>query len=210
MVTIKSAVQSSQGVELQSHVLLEEYKVVREMVSKHSEWQNQLDALALAGMGAAIPLVLTVVDKFSSAVGVLLLLPIIFFAVAFIQLRHDRLLSLSAIYVDAEIRPKLEKLAQQLSNGKVTLLGYERYLSRRSWSRPLFIEWFAICTHAALSLMIGLGMVLVYFYMRINIMPGEALQGFEIFLLVFDGLFFFGDLFIAFLIARMRHQHQKK
>ncbi len=210
MTTQRLVPVSSPSIELQSQILLEEYKVIREMVAKHSEWQAQLDTLALAGLGGAITLVLAFVNQTETALGVLLLLPIVFFAIAFVQLRHERLMTLSAIYIDCELRPKLEHLTGRLLGEKISILGYERYLARHTWSRGLLLEWFATSTHAALSLVIGLGIIAVHFYMRAVMLPDLALRGYQVWLLVVDILLLTGDLAIAFLIAHIRHKHNKK
>jgi hypothetical protein len=134
----------AEGIKLQFEALMDEYKMVRDMVADHRQMQSQLDNIALASMGVSIPLILTVLDRNPSAIGVILLIPILFFSIAFTQYRHERLLTISAMYVDAELRPRIEKLLTKLRIDEAEVLGFEKFLSKRSWAPHLLLEWLAI------------------------------------------------------------------
>ncbi len=193
--------------KLQVDVLMEEYHAVRGLVNKHAEWHAQLDALALAGLGASIPLVLVVLDHDPNLVGVVLLLPILFFAIMYAQLRQERLREIGAIYIDAELRPKLTRLLEVISAEKMNVLGYEGYLSRKDWAKTFWLEWLSTLSHSAVSLASGTGLIVLFLYVRLFVATNPTWRGYEVVLLAINGLVLAADLTIAYLVARTRYNY---
>lgn len=196
-----------ESTKLQIDILMAEYQAVRGLVGKHAEWHAQLDALALAGLGASISLVLVVLDHDPNLVGVVLLLPVLFLAIMYAQLRQERLREISAIYIDAELRPKLTRLLALISSEKMNVLGYEGYLSRKNWAKSFWLEWLATLSHSAVSLASGTGIIVFFLYVRLFVATNPTWRGYEVVLLVINGLIILADLAIAFLVARIRYNY---
>lgn len=194
--------------KMQYQTLLTEYQVMRQSIYDYRSMQGQLDNIALAALGISIPVILTILDRSLNYVGVILLIPILFFAVAFTQLRHERMLMIAALYVDGELRPKIEQLLSKLSKENLTVLQWEGFLSRRSWTDNLFFEWLAICLRAVLGFGAGIGIMGIYAFIRLA--QPEKMVSFEVWLLVINGALLIFDLFIALGIARQRNTYKKK
>ena len=82
------------AVKLQFDALLADYRMRTDAVERRRQMQGQLDTMTLAGLGLSITLVLAILERSPTDIGVILLLPILFFAIAFVQLRHERQLHL--------------------------------------------------------------------------------------------------------------------
>ena len=162
-----------EGLKLQFETLMSEYNELASSKANYRQAQNQLDSLSLAGLGVAISLILVVLDRNSQNIGVILLFPTLFYAVAFTQLRHERLLLVAAMYIDAELRPQINRILSQLAKDDIQILGHEKFLSQRSWAKGFLLEWFATANRALISLAIGIGIAFVYFYVRFMI-PASA------------------------------------
>lgn len=193
--------------KFQVDIMLEEYRVIRDLASKHVEWQTQLDAIALAALGATIPLIFFILESAPDAAGIILLIPVLFFAVMFAQLRHERLLENASFYIDGELRPKLERLLSQRTKEKISVLGYEGYLSRNSWAKNFFLEWLATLSHTVLSFASGIGVIALYIYLRLSQRVSTPWNNVEGWLFGLDGLILLVNLVIAYFVARKRFDY---
>jgi MFS family permease len=194
--------------KMQYQTMLAEYQVMRQSIYDYRSMQGQLDNVTLAALGISIPVILTVLDRSLEHMGVILLIPILFFAVAFTQLRHERMLLLAAIYIDEELRPKIEQILLRISKENLSVLRWEEFLSRRSWTEGILREWLAVCLRAILGFGAGIGVMGVYAFIRFSL--PERMYSFEAWLLVINGALLIIDLFIAFGIARQRQLYKKK
>jgi hypothetical protein len=198
-----------ESIRLQIQILIEEYKTIRENVHKHLELKTQMDIIALTGLGLSIPLMISLFDINKDIYNAVLLIPIIFLSIVFLQLRHERLLSICAIYIDKELLPKMEEIISELSDDNINLLGFEQALSRKGWSNNLLIEWLGTISHSVLGLIFGIGIFDIYIYLRINVLlsPWNTLEylliGINILILLFD-------LLMAFIIAQNRYLYLLK
>jgi hypothetical protein len=98
------------ALKLQHQTLLAEYQVMRQSIYAYRSMQGQLDNITLAALGVSIPVILTILDRSLQYMGVILLIPILFFAVAFTQLRHERMITITAIYIDKHLRSDIEQI----------------------------------------------------------------------------------------------------
>ncbi len=197
---------TTEGLKLHFETLMSEYQQLKNGITNYRQIQSQLDSLSLAGLGVAIPLILLVLDKNPQNIGVILLFPTLFYAVAFTQLRHERLLFVAAMYIDAELRPQIEKVISQLSKKDVHVLGHEGFLAKSSWAKNLFLEWFATTSRAVVSLAIAMGIAVIYFYIRFA-SAVFVWNSYETWLLVMNVLLLGVNLMISFLIARTRFRY---
>lgn len=198
---------SLEGIKLQFEAMMSEYHELESRKSNYRQMQSQLDSLSLAGLGIAISLILVVLDRNPQNIGVILLFPAVFHAVTFTQLRYERILLVSAMYVDTELRPQINKLLNRLSKNDIDVLGHETFLSNRTWARSLLLEWLATASRAIVSLAIAIGIALIYFYVRVMLQPSAAWNSYETWLLIFNVLMLAANLVIAFFIARTRYKH---
>lgn len=194
--------------KLQYQTMLAEYQVMRQSIYDYRSMQGQLDNVTLAALGISIPIILAILDRSMDFVGVILLIPILFFAVAFTQLRHERMLMIAAIYIDGELRPKIEKILERLSSEKLEVFGWEAFLTRRSWLNGLFLQWLAICLRAILGFGAGIGILGIYAFIRLSQLG--KIYPFEIWLLTINGVLLIIDLLIALGIARQRYTFDQK
>lgn len=197
---------SLEGLKLEFETLMSEYKELASGKASYRQIQSQLDSLSLAGLGVAISLILVVLDRSPQNIGVILLFPTLFYAVAFTQLRHERLLLVAAIYIDAELRPQINKILSQLSKNDVQILGHEKFLSKQSWAKNFLLEWLATASRAIVSLAIAIGIAFIYFYVRF-MSPTAVWNPYEIWLLIVNALMFVTDMVIAFFIARTQYNY---
>jgi hypothetical protein len=198
------------SVKFQFECLLTEYKMVRDAVTRLRQSQGQLDSLALVGLGLSITLLLAILDKNPNVIGSILLLPILFFAIAFAQLRHERLLILNVVYTDGVLRPKIQGLVSQISTtNEVSLFSYETFLAKHGWIPKLSVEWIGVISRAGISTVIGIGVIGIFFYLRLTF-SGTRVETYEYWLLVVNLLMLIGNLLIAFFAARIRYEHYSK
>ena len=196
-----------EAIKLQYQTLMAEYQSMRQSVSDNRSMQGQLDNIALAALGISIPIILTVLDQAAEFLGVILLIPILFFAVTFTQMRHERMLMVAALYIDGELKPRIEEILAKISSEKLLVLQWEGYLSRNSWYRGLFFEWISVCLHSIIGFGAGIGIIGIYAFIRLSY--SGKIYPFEIWLLVINGILFFYDLFAALTIARQRRAYNK-
>jgi hypothetical protein len=197
-----------EGLKMQYEALLTEYSMVRGHVANSRELQSQLDNISLAALGISIPLVLGILDRSMDLAGTILFIPTLFLAVAFIQIRHERILLVAAMYADSELRPRINKLLSQISSAKVQVFQWEQFLSKGRWAKGLLLEWLSIISHTALPFYSAIGVAAIYAYIRLSL----SHQGypFEIWLLVVNGVILLVDLFTALRIAQIRVQYYKE
>jgi hypothetical protein len=196
-------------VKLQYEALLTEYRMLREMVSNSRQLQGQTDNIALAMLGVSIPIILAILNQSLYLVGVILLLPILFFAIASSQIRHEHMLLNAAMYVDAELRPKIDNLLTSISSEKVELFQWESFLSHQIGAPNLLGLWIAICARASVGLGAGLGIIGIYVFIHFFQTSGP-MQFFESLLIAVNCLLLFLDLALAFRIALKRYLYLKK
>jgi hypothetical protein len=168
--------------------------------------QGQLDNLALVGLGLSIPLILAILDRAPDAVGAILLMPVLFFGIAFTQLRYERQTILDAIFADSDLRPKIQELVSAVSLGEAKVLEYETFLAQHSWTASRLLDWIATASRAGISLAVAVGLIVVYFYLR-SALVGFSLNPYEIWLLVTNCAMLIGDFTIAFFAGRIRHDY---
>jgi hypothetical protein len=204
---VKAMDNSLESVKLQLEISMGEYHELESRKANYRQIQSQLDSLSLAGLGVAISLILVVLDRSLQNIGVILLFPVVFYAVAFTQLRHERLLLISAIYVDTELRPQINKILSQLSKNDVHVLGHEKFMSNQTWAKSFLLEWFATASRAIVGLAIAIGIAVIYFYVRVTTLSVSAWNPYETWLLIVNALMLVSDLVIAFFIARTRYSH---
>ena len=200
---------SLEGIKLQYQTLMSEYQELASVKTNYRQMQSQLDSLSLAGLGVAISLILVVLDRSPQNIGVILLFPTLFYTVAFTQLRHERLLLVAAMYIDAELRPQINKILSQLSKNDVQVLGHEKFLSVRTWSKNLLLKWLETASRAIVSLAIAVGITFIYFYIRVTSSP-SAWNSYETWLLIVNALMLVTDMGIAFFIAKTRYSFMKR
>ncbi len=191
-----------EALKMQYQTLMSEYQVMRQSVQEYRSMQGQLDSITLAALGVSIPLILTILDRSLEYVGVILLIPVLFFAVAFTQIRYERMITIGATYVDANLRPQIEQILSKLSKERLPVLQWERFLAGHNPTNNLLVGWVVLCLRSILAFGTGLGVIGIYAFFRIS--QPQGMQSFEIYLLIVDGLLFFGDLAFALTIARQR------
>ncbi len=202
------AENKAEALKIQYQTLISEYQVMRQSVQDYRSMQGQLDSITLAALGISIPVILTILERSMEYVGVILLIPILFFAVAFTQLRYERMITIAATYIDANLRPQIEQILSKLSKEKLPVLQWEKYLAGQNITNSLLIGWVALCLRSILSFGTGLGVIGIYAFIRIS--QPQGMQLFEVYLLVVDGILFIGDLAFALMIARQRGVYNKK
>jgi hypothetical protein len=200
-----------EGLKLRHEALISEYKALRQSIMHHSEMQGQADNIAMLALGGSIPLALALLSQPRDLTPLLLLIPILFFIIAFTQLRHERLLLVTAMYIDEHIRPQTEKLLSSLSTGKAGVFEWEKFLARRTWAPNLFLEWLSVCTRGIIGFASGLGIIGIYTFIWGIGHPVTALPyGFDILLAFINIIIFAGDLAIVFGIASIRYHYLMK
>lgn len=194
------------AINLQYNVVMTEYNMVRELVGDSRKTQSQLDNFALAGLGLSIPLVLAILEQNPNVIGAILLIPILFFIIAFTQLRHERMLILSAVYADSNLAPKIRLLITKLATPQVSLFEFDSFLAKNSWVPNLFLEWLANLSRTAISLAAGLGLIVIYFFLKVTVGP-TSWESYELVLLFVNLLLLMGDAFIAYRVGITRHNY---
>jgi len=197
------------GLKLQFEVLLAEYKMLRDQVASFRQMQGQLDSLALTALGLSIPLILILLERGVEAIGAILLLPILFFAIAFTQLRHERQINLDSIFVDSSIRPKANKVLSQVSASEVSVFEYEGFLSGHYFPPNLFVQWMVTTSRGGISIGIGIGLVAICLYLQLVLFKLEW-NAYETWLLLIALLVLVADLVLGFYIARMHYSFYTK
>ena len=206
--------QSKNNVEalkLQYEATISEYQALRQNVIHHSEIQGQSDNIALVALGGSIPLILAILNQSTVSSSPILLLPMLFLVIVFTQLRQERLLLVSAMYIDAHLRPRCEKILSLLSLKDAAVFQWEEYLARRTWAPNLALEWLAVCTRGAIGFTAGLSITGVYIFARSTGQPVRlAPNPYDAWLLAVNALLFLVDLAIAFRVATTRYNYLKE
>lgn len=197
------------GFQLQLDALLAEYKMVRDEVAYFRQMQGQLDTLALTATGLSIPLILAILQQSRDSIGVILLIPIIFFVIAFIQLRQERVIVVDSIYVDSHTRPKVNALLSELSASKTSLLAFEDMHSANYIAPVLLFSLFFTTSRGGISLSIGAGLIAVCLYIQFEILKLNW-NTYETWILLIDLLLMIGYFIYGFLIARITHRFRTK
>jgi hypothetical protein len=202
---------NTEALKLQFEALISEYNTLRQNIIHHSEMQGQSDNIALVALGGSIPLILTIVNQPKDSTGFILLIPVLFFVIAFTQLRQERLLLIAAIYIDANLRPQTEKILSLLSVDNARVFQWEEFLAQRTWAPNLMLEWFSVCTRSIIGFTAGLGITVVYMFIRNFGGPVTFYAySYDTWLLIINTLIFFLDLVIAFRIAWIRYHYLMK
>jgi len=197
------------GLELQFDALLTEYKMLRDQVAYSRQVQGQLDSLALTALGLSIPLLLVILDQSPDSIGVILLLPILFFAIAFTQLRYERQINLDSIYVDSVIRPRADWVLSQVSVNGVSVFRYENFLSEHYFPPNLVVQWAVTSSRGGIGLGIGIGLIAVCLYLQLVLFRLNW-SAYETWLLVIAFLILVGDLGLGFYVARIHYGFYRK
>jgi len=194
-----------EALKMQYQTLLAEYQVMRQSISGYRSMQGELDNITLAALGISIPIILTILDRSLDYMGVILLIPILFFAVAFTQLRHERMILVAALYVDGQLRPQIEQILSKLAKENLPVLQWESFLTQQIWTRGVLGEWLAISLRAILGFGAGTGIIGLYAFIRFT--QPQNIHPFEKWLLIINAILFIVDLVIAFGIARQRKSY---
>jgi hypothetical protein len=197
------------GLKLQFDALLAEYRMLRDQVAYHRQMQGQLDSLTLTALGLSIPLVLVILERDLDAIGAILLLPILFFTIAFIQLRYERQINLDTIYVDSNLRPRANELLSEVTVGKVSVLEFENFLARHYFPPNLLVQWVVTTSQGGIGLGVGIGLIAVCLYLQLVLFRLNW-NAYETWLLLIAFLILAGDLGLGFYIARLHYRFYKK
>jgi hypothetical protein len=195
------------GARLQFDVLLAEYNKRTEDIFRLRNAQGQLDNIALAGLALSVPLILAITENDKSEeIGVILLLPVIFFAITFTQIRHERTIIAAATYIDGVLGPAMSNLISRLSDSKVSVLEYTRHLTEHSLVPNQLVDWISITGRCAISIAIGVGLIAVFLFLRIALFDADW-QGYEVVLLALNTVVLVGDLVLAYFTAGTRQDY---
>lgn len=192
-----------EGLKLHHGTLLAEYNQLRDHIGMLRNVQSQLDHVGLAGLGLAVPLIVFVFEQNIADISAILLLPILFFAVAFTQIRHERHVFNQAFFVDQVLRSRINEILQELEQRKVSVLEYERNLTLTFPVNSLLAHWVGVASQSLISMVAGCGMLLLYVFLRPPVNVQWSL--FAIVLFIVDVLCFFACLVLAFYVARIRY-----
>lgn len=197
------------GLKLQFDALLAEYKMLRDQVARFRQMQGQLDSLALTALGLSIPLILVILERSVDTIGAILLLPILFFAIAFTQLRHERQINLDSIFVDSNLRPKVNRVLSQVLVSEVSVFEFERFLSGHYFPPNLLVQWLVTTSRGGISIGVGIGLIAVCLYLQLVLFRLKW-NAYETWLLLIACLVLAVDLVLGFYIARMHYSFYTK
>lgn len=158
------------GLKYQFDALVAEYSAVMDALVDQKQRQSQLDNVALTALGLSVPMFLVILERNPSAIGAMLSLPILFFAIAFIQLRLDRQISLDTVFLDTVLRPVMDGVLSRLSREEVTVILREDYLASHYMPSNLFVQWIATMSRASIGLGVGLGIVGITLYVQLALL----------------------------------------
>ena len=197
------------GLNLQFGALLAEYKMLRDQVANYRQMQGQLDSLALTALGLSIPLILVILERDVDFIGSTMLLPILFFAIAFMQLRHERQINLDSIFVDSNLRPKVNGLLSQFSVNEVSVFEFESFLAQHYFPPNLFVQWVVTTSRAGIGISVGIGLILICLYLQLVLFK-TTWYTYETLLLLIALLVLVSNLMLGFFIARVHYRFYKK
>jgi hypothetical protein len=193
----------------QMDVLLAEYDMVRSEVASYRQMQGNLDNIALVGLGLTIPLVLTILSENASSVGAVLLTPLLFFAIAYTQLRHERTIVVDSQYVHETIRPQAITLLDQLSVQGIRLFEFENFLSGMLEPKSILMQYAVTLTRAAISLGTGVGIILVVMYLQLFALDLDW-QSYETVLLIINTIALVVVCIVGWLAASYDFQYRER
>jgi hypothetical protein len=158
------------GLKYQFDALVAEYSAVMNALAYQKQMQSQLDNVALTALGLSVPLFLVILERNTAAIGAMLSLPILFFAIAFIQLRLDRQISLDTVFLDTVLRPVMDRVLSRLTAEDVTVILREDYLARHYMPSNFFVQWIATMSRASIGLGVGLGIISITIYVQLALL----------------------------------------
>lgn len=199
---------SEEGLKAQLDVLLAEYSSTRNIIDSYRGTQNQLDNLAFGVLGLSIPLISYLIEKNLLESGVLMLLPLLFFAIAFNQIRQDRMIFNTARYNDQIIRTKTNAILSKLSSIPVSVLEMEQFFIKKGVN-TLFLTWLSVLLAGIISIVIGSLILFSQFFLR-PLSPILVWSGFEIGLFAISVCALMVDLGLAFHIASQRFDYYRQ
>jgi type IV secretory pathway VirB2 component (pilin) len=197
------------GLKLQFDALLAEYNMLRDQAARFRQMQGQLDSLALTALGLSIPLILVILERSADSIGAVLLLPTLFFAIAFTQLRHERQINLDAIFVDSSLRPKVNSVLSQVSASEVSVFEFESFLSKHFFPPNILVQWVVTTSRGGISIAIGVGVIVVCLYLQLVLFRLKW-SAYETWLLLIAILVLVTDLVLGFYIARIHYNFYTK
>lgn len=192
-----------EGMKLHYETLLAEYNQLREHVGIHRNIQSQLDHIGLAGLGLAVPLIVVIFEQNIADISAMLLLPILFFAIAFTQIRHERHVFTMSFFIDQVLRNRMNEILQELEQRKVSILEYEKYLTLTFPANTLFTHWLGVVSQSMISLGAGCGVLLLYLFLRSPLRVSWS--PLAVALAAVDILCLAACLILAFYVARKRY-----
>jgi hypothetical protein len=198
-----------ENIKLLNDVLLAEYNMLRDAVLGFRQMQGQLDNLALTALGLSIPLILVILEQSLDAIGIILFLPMLFFAIAFVQLRHERQINLDSTYVDANLRPRINELLSKVLTQEVSVLEYEKFLAAHYFAPNLLTQWVITTSRGGISLAVGLGLIVMCLYLQL-IMFKLSWNAYETWLMIINFTMLVVNVALAFPTARMQYRFYTK
>jgi len=207
-VQAKTGEQEAVGLKFEFDALMAEYHAIKETLAIQRQMQSQLDNVALTGLGLSVPLILVILERNPSAIGAMFFLPVLFFSIAFIQLRHDRQIVLDTIFIDSVLRPRMNALVSMLRDEKVFILLHEDYLAKYYMPTNNFIQWIATMSRASIGLAVGIGIIVVTLYVQLTLLD-LSWQAYETWLLLVSTLLFAFNAYIGAYSARLGYKHYR-
>lgn len=190
------------GIKLQINAVSAEYSMLRSAVFGFRQMIGQLDGLALTALGLSIPLTLTILDRDVNSIGAILLLPILFFAIAFVQLRHERQATLDSTYVHNKLRPKMNDLLSKFSEEEVSVFEYEKFLAETYFPPNFLVQWIITASRAGISIAAGIIITVLCLYLQLVFFKLNWVT-YETWLLLIGLIMLVVDLIFAFTTARI-------
>jgi len=194
--------EQEESIRLQFDALSAEYDMVRNAVFGNRQMIGQLDALALTALGISIPLTLAILDRDINSIGAVLVVPILFFAIAFVQLRHERQAVLDSIYVHTRLRPKMNSLLSKVSTEEVSVFEYERFLAENYFPPNLLVQWMITGGRAGISFVAGILVIVISLYLQL-VLFNVSWAGYETWLLAIALIALVVDSLFALTTARI-------
>ena len=156
--------------QLELDLLKEEYKVLKNEIISNLESGRQVMGITVASIGVFIALGKVAVD--AGMVDVFLVVPFLFYALAWTQLRHVFLVLDIGVYLRTQIAPRIRNLLELTVTESVNdfshILSYENKgrSARRSIKNPLFRFLFIPIAGAnfGIPLLAAVFSVIAFFY----------------------------------------------
>ncbi len=200
--------QEAVGLKYKFDALMAEYNAIKETLAIQRQMQSQLDNVALTALGLSVPLILVILERNPSVIGAMFFLPILFFSIAFIQLRHDRQITLDTIFIDSILRPRMNALVSRLTEENAFVFLHEDYLARYYMPPNLFIQWIATMSRASIGLAVGVGIIAVTLYVQLILLE-LSWYAYETWLLLVSTFLFAINAYIGAYSARLGYKHYR-